>query len=265
MNFFKKLFGSSKKPDAPDSPTQADLPDADAANLAARLASAECLDRHWQSVGTVEKDVLAYLISPSLTGGPYWPSTRQAYRVVRRDHSIVLATDGLSDPFDDAEGLGNGFEMELFLETADIPENARGTLGDVDPLRHSWAFELLEHVAKTVANAGGITQQLESHGVLSLELPGFSQSHLMSDQLPQMFATADDAAGVLLGGPAPDFPTRLDDMPLSPVHLVPVVLITAAELEYVRTGGRSAREDLVARLQAAGVGHVSSVYRESVV
>lgn len=267
MNFFKKLFGSSKKPDAPTphSPVQADQPDAEAANLAARLASAECLDRHWQSVGTVEKDVLAYLISPSLTGGPYWPSTRQAYRVVRRDHSIVLATDGLSDPFDDAEGLGNGFEMELFLETADIPENARGTLGDVDPLRHSWAFELLEHVAKTVANAGGITQQLESHGVLSLELPGFSQSHLMSDQLPQMFATADDAAGVLLGGPAPDFPTRLDDMPLSPVHLVPVVLITAAELEYVRNGGRAAREDLVARLQAAGVGHVSSVYRESVV
>ncbi|MFL1386149.1 suppressor of fused domain protein [Pseudomonas tritici] len=267
MNFFKKLFGSSKKPDAPTphSPIQADLPDAEAANLAARLASAECLDRHWQSVGTVEKDVLAYLISPSLTGGPYWPSTRQAYRVVRRDHSIVLATDGLSDPFDDAEGLGNGFEMELFLETADIPENARGTLGDVDPLRHSWAFELLEHVAKTVANAGGITQQLESHGVLSLELPGFSQSHLMSDQLPQMFAIADDAAGVLLGGPAPDFPTRLDDMPLSPVHLVPVVLITAAELEYVRNGGRAAREDLVARLQAAGVGHVSSVYRESVV
>nr|WP_314567368.1 suppressor of fused domain protein [uncultured Pseudomonas sp.] len=267
MNFFKKLFGSSKKPHAPapHRPVQADLPDAEAVNLAARLASADCLDQHWQSVGTVEKDVLAYLISPSLTGGPYWPSTRQAYRVVRRDHSIVLATDGLSDPFDDAEGLGNGFEMELFLETADIPENARGTLGDVDPLRHSWAFELLEHVAKTVANAGGITQQLESHGVLSLELPGFSQSHLMSDQLPHLFATADDAAGVLLGGPAPDFPTRLDDMPLSPVQLVPVVLITAAELEYVRTGGRAAREDLVARLQAAGVGHISSVYRGSVV
>jgi hypothetical protein len=264
MNFFKKLFGSSKTVDTPPV-AEVDSPDPDSANLAARLASAECLDRHWQSVGTVEQDVLAYLISPSFTGGPYWPSTRQAYRVVRRANSIVLATEGLSDPFDDAEGLGNGFEMELFLETPDIPENARGNLGHVDPLRHSWAFELLEHVAKTVANAGGITQQLESHGVLSLELPGFSQSHLMSDQLPNLFVTADDATGVLLGGPAPDFPTRLDDMPLSPVQLVPVVLITAAELEYVREGGRAAREDLVARLQAAGVGHVSCVGRESLV
>lgn len=266
MNFFKKLFGSSTKSDVPaPTPNAAESPEPDAANQAARVATADCLDRHWQSVGTVEKDVLAYLISPSLTGGPYWPSTRQAYRVVRRGNNIVLATDGLSDPFDDAEGLGNGFEMELFLETADIPDKARGTLGDVDPLRHSWAFELLEHVAKTVANVGGITHPLENHGVLSLELPGFSQSHLMSDQLPDLFVTADDAAGVLLGGPAPDFPTRLDDMPLSPVQLVPVVLITAAELEYVRTGGRAAREDLVARLQAAGFGHVSCVYRESVV
>lgn len=269
MNFFKKLFGSSKKNQplepAPPAPVAPALADTESANLAARLASAECLDRHWQSVGSVEKDVLAYLISPSFSGGPYWPSTRQAYRVVRREGSIVLATDGLSDPFDDAEGLGNGFEMELFLETADIPEHARGTLGDVDPLRRSWAFELIEHVAKTVANAGGITQQLEQHGVLSLELPGFSLSHVMSDQLPSLFVTEDDAAGVLLGGPAPDFPTRLDDMPLSPVQLVPVVLITASELEYVRAGGRAAREDLVARLQAAGVGHTSSLYRESVV
>ncbi|WP_242198184.1 MULTISPECIES: suppressor of fused domain protein [unclassified Pseudomonas] len=271
MNFFKKLFGTAKKPDAeaalpaPTEPVEPVETAADAANIAARLASGECLDRHWQTVGSVEQDVLTYMISPSFTGGPHWPSTRQAYRVVRRDGSIVLATEGLSDPFDDAEGLGNGFEMELFLETPDIPDDARGEPGDVDPLRRSWAFELLEHVAKTVANAGGITHQLDTHGVLSLELPGFSLSHQMSDQVPKLFVTEDDATGVLLGGPQPDFPTRLEDMPLSPVRLVPVVLITASELEYVRTGGRAAREDLVARLNAAGVGHTSALYRESVV
>ena len=118
MNFFKKLFGTAKKPDAeaalpaPTEPVEPVETAADAANIAARLASGECLDRHWQTVGSVEQDVLTYMISPSFTGGPHWPSTRQAYRVVRRDESIVLATEGLSDPFDDAEGLGNGFEME---------------------------------------------------------------------------------------------------------------------------------------------------------
>lgn len=277
MNFFKKLLGSLKKPEPQvvqptpqpeesfDPATFSNSAESEAANLAARLASEECLDRHWKSVGTVERDVLSYLINPSFRSGPYWPSTRQAYRVVRRGNAIVLATEGLSDPFDDAEGLGNGFEMELFLETSDIPEHARGPLGEVDPFKRSWAFELIEHVAKTVADAGGITHQLERHGVLSLELPGFSQSHHMSDQLPKLFVTEDDSTGVLLGGPEPDFPTRLDDMPLSPVRLVPVVLITASELEYVRSGGREAREDLVNRLKSAGVGHTSSLHRASVV
>ncbi|WP_335945815.1 suppressor of fused domain protein [Pseudomonas sp. G166] len=271
MNFFKKLLGSLNGPEtqddqpAPPSHELGNLTEAEAANLALREAGEACLDRHWRSVGTVERDVLSYLISPSFSGGPYWPSTRQAYRVVRRGTTVILATEGLSDPFDDTEGMGNGFEMELFVETADIPEHAHGPVGEVDPFKRSWAFELVEHVARTVAEAGGITHQLEQHGALSLELPGLSQSHHMSDQLPKLFVTDDDSTGVLLGAPEPDFPTQLDDMPLSPVRLVPVVLITAAELEYVRCGGRAAREDLVSRLKAAGVGHMSSLHRASVV
>jgi len=277
MNFLKKLLTLLKSPltqDAQPTPqprefrepvTPSNLSEAEAANQAARQASEACLDLHWGFIGTVERDVLSYIISPSFSGGPYWPSTRQAYRVVRRGDTVIIATEGLSDPFDDAEGMGNGFEMELFIETADIPEHARGPLGEVDPFKRSWAFELVEHVAKTVADAGGITHQLEQHGALSLEMPGFSRSHHMSDQLPKLFVTDDDSTGVLLGAPEPDFPTRLDDMPLSPVRLVPVVLITASELEYVRDGGRGAREDLVSRLKAAGIGHMSSLRRASVV
>ncbi|UFH49515.1 suppressor of fused domain protein [Pseudomonas sp. KNUC1026] len=272
MSFFRKLLGLSPKAaeqPAPSSSQGEHSPSShnvsDAANQAAREAGAECLDRHWQSVGTVEPDVLAYLMSPSFSGGPHWPSTRQAYRVVRRGDSIILATEGLSDPFDDEEGQGNGFEMELFLETADIPEQARGTPGEVDPLKYSWAFELIEHVAGTVADAGGIVGQVEQYGALSLELPGVSQSRHMGEQIPPMFVSEDDSVGVLLGGPAPDFATRLDGMPLSPVTLIPVVLITAAELDYVRAGGRAAREDLVQRLQSAGVGHRSNLLRASVV
>lgn len=48
-----------------------------------------------------------------------------------------------------------------------------------------------------------------------------------------------------VGGTAPDFATPLGGMPLSPVTLIPVVLITAGELDYVRADGRAAREDLV--------------------
>lgn len=277
MNFFKKLLDSLRNPTTQDLRAEqqieefqklvafGELNEAEAANLAARLAGEVCLDRHWRSVGTVERDVIAYMISPSFRGGPDWPSTRQAYRVVRRGDSILLATEGLSDPFDGVIGMGNGFEMELFMETADIPEHARGSLGQVDPLKNSWAFELLEHIAKTVADAGGVTERLDQYGALSIEIPGFSRSHHMSDQLPKHFVTEDDCTGVLLGAPEPDFPTRLDDMPLSPVRLVSMVLITASELEYVRSGGRAAREDLVSRLKAAGIGHMSNLNRASVV
>ncbi|WP_062382917.1 suppressor of fused domain protein [Pseudomonas abietaniphila] len=278
MNFFKKLLLSLKSPSTqhvqPPQPLEPSEPvtssnsieaEAETVNQAVRQATEACLDRHWGSVGMVERDVLSYIISPSFSGGPYWPSTRQAYRVVRRGDAVIIATEGMSDPFDDVEGLGNGFEMELFIETADIPAHARGSFGEVDPLKRSWAFELVEHVAKTVADAGGITHQLDQHGALSLEIPGFSQSHYMCDQLPKLFVTDDDSTGVLLGAPNPDFPARLDDMPLSPVRLVPLVLITAAELEYVRAGGRTAREDLVSRLKAAGIGHLSSPHRASVV
>ena len=275
MNFFKKLFSSAKKPVESQPSEHADqqieyfghddLSDAEKANFALREATQKSLDRHWNTVGTSEQDVLGYMISPSLLGGPDWPSTRQAYRVVRRGDSIILATEGMSDPFDGAEGMGNGFEMELFIETADIPEHARGALGDVNPFRRSWAFELLRHLAAEVAYAGGLTHRLEKYGSMSFEIPGFSKSDAMSEQLPAHFVTADDMTGMLLGAPQADFSTNIDDMPLSPVKLVSVTLITAAELDYIRTGGQSARDDLIARLKAAGFGHISDLNRASVV
>lgn len=50
-----------------------------------------------------------------------------------------------------------------------------------------------------------------------------------------------------------------------PQTLVPVVLITGSELEYVRSGGTEAREDLAARLSAVGIGHISHLQRASVI
>lgn len=280
MDFLKKLFKSSKPGDTAlrEEPgnsvassnddvaesSQADTAE-DTADQAARQASSECLDRHWRSVGSVEQDVLGHVISPSFLGGPDWPSTRQAYRIVRRGDSVIIATDGLSDPFDGAPELGNGFEMELFLETGDLAEGTRGDVGDVTPLMRSWAFDVMRTVAGTVADAGGITHQLENYGVLSVELPGASEAPHLIDQIPRRFVTEDDCVGVLVGGPAPDFATRLEDMPLSPVTLVPVVLITAAELEHVRMGGRKAREALVQQLTAAGHGHRSRLDRPDLV
>jgi hypothetical protein len=231
--------------------------------------SAARRDAFWATVGTVESDVLTHLISPGLMGGPAWPTTRQAYKVIRRANgSILIATDGLSDPFDDAGDRGgdtNGFNLELFVESADLPADLAGTPGDISPLARSWMLELLQNVAGTVAGAGGIERQLESYGVLSMEVPGVSSSHAIGNQLPEDFVTADDAIGILIGGPAPDFATLIEDMPLSPVRIVPVVLLTAVELGEIRAGDEETRDAVVARLAATPSGHRSDIGRPSIV
>jgi hypothetical protein len=183
--------------------------------------------------------------------------------IIRRDHPIILATDGMSDPFDLIEGEGNGFGMELFLETSDIPAELAGEKGDLGDIMKSWAFSLLKDVADMVADAGGYVPMLDRHGVLSMEFSGVSESSPFSGQLSARFITGDDCVGVLVGRPDPDFPTRFDDMPLSPVRMVPVVLITAAELEYVREGGAAARRELTARLAASPSGHRADLNRLS--
>ena len=256
---FRRLFGS-KAADGRGGGNRGGAPDAAADDAVdpALAASWHSRDAHWAGIGTVEADVLGHLVSPALRGGPDWPTLRQAYRVIRRPHAIIVATDGLSDPFDGVTGGGNGFEVELFVETPDIAPAHAGSLGDISHIDRSWAFELVSHVAGTVAGAGGLTGQLARHGVLSMELPGVSRSSALGTQLPAGFATADDCLGLLIGMPVPDFSVRIANMPLSPVMLVPLTLIRADELERLRKGGADARKALAEQRIAAGQHHVTT-------
>lgn len=226
-------------------------------------ASHARLDAYWAAVGEVEHDVLAPLINPAFRGGPAWPGRRQAYRVIRRPGSTILATDGLSDPFVDGGGKENGFGVELFIETSDIPTEFVGTEGDLARINESWAFTLLLQVAELVAESGGFGDSLERLGVISTEFPGASNEPTMT-QLPGGYVTSDDSLGLLIGGPAPDFPTLIPDMPLSPVRIVPLVLVRADELEALRDGGGAARREIVERLSAGPSRHRCDLHRASV-
>ncbi|KKR30268.1 hypothetical protein A2715_03225 [Candidatus Woesebacteria bacterium RIFCSPHIGHO2_01_FULL_39_32] len=62
----------------------------------------EARNKFWAAVGKVDSDVFAPLINPAFSGGPKWPSLRQAYRkIVTNDGVLIIASDGLSDPFED--------------------------------------------------------------------------------------------------------------------------------------------------------------------
>ncbi|WP_343520103.1 hypothetical protein [Sphingomonas sp.] len=262
MGLFDWLRGlTGSKPDADRAPP-APLPDS------MLVRSQQRRDAFWADVGALERDVLGHVISPGLRGGPRWPATRQAYRIARRaGGTVLLATDGMSDPFDD-DGAGravNGFECELFLETGDLAPDQLGAPGNIEPLKHSWAFELLTNIAATIAEAEGARAAFDAYGVLSIEVPGVSRSHAIKDAVPARFVTSDDAIGVLVGGPAPDFPERIDDMPLSPVRLLPVVLLTAAELAEIRAGDEETRTAIADRLAQSISRHRCDFVRASIV
>lgn len=264
FKFLTGLFGSKEENKAPDlNGREAELTAAEEEQWDEQFFEESCRkrDQFWAAVGHVETDVLSHLISPSFTGGAEWPTTRQAYRVIRREKTIIIATDGLSDPFRGVSGGENGFELELFIETPDIYPADAGQTGDISSIGKSWAFEILQNVAGTVAGAGGINGQLDRYTVLSVEVPGVSQSHAVQTQVPKRFITDDDCIGILIGAPQPNFPTEIADMPLSPVRIVPITIITAAELNHIRANGANERIALAQKLAEIGIGNVSAFLR----
>lgn len=214
--------------------------------------SADARTRFWTELGQTSDRILS--VAP---GGAMWPGGREAYRIVHRGDAILLATDGLSDPFDEAAGA-NGFEIELFIEGPGEGQPSR-VAGD------GWMLEVLRRVAAIVVEEGGILRLLERQGPIPLELSNVSHSAAIAARLPAHFLTADDVLGVMLGAPEPDFATRIEDMPLSPVRMVPIVLLTAAELGEIRAGDSETRDAVIARLLGAGAGHRSDLRRESIV
>lgn len=206
---------------------------------------------YWDAIGPSDSDVISYLINPMFQGKPEWPNTRQAYRVVRPEGALIIASDGLADPFvgtDDESA--SGFGMEVYLETPDLVG------AGFEDIRASWAFALIEAFAMNVADWGGIAPQLRQHGVMSTELPGL-------DDLPGDWASPTGAAGLLINasseGRAPSLAA-----PLGPVLMTPVTLLRPDELAFVAEGGAAARAELTKRLASRGWAHRSSLSRSSV-
>lgn len=209
----------------------------------------------WAELGTVDDDVISHFLSPTYFGGPAWPTTQQAFLRVRRPASVVLASDGLSDPHDDPQmavpGL-SGFGVEVFLETDD-PELRSDELGAIT---ESWAFELLYEMAQNAAYSGDLADRIDRFGAVSMELPDL--------EVGPGWQTEDGSVGVLMGTPAPDVRSRIET-PTGSVRMVAVTLLRPAELEHVITGRAAGRAEIVRLLVAAGHHHRCDLSRPSVI
>jgi len=215
--------------------------------------SCELRDQFWNAAGTVDADVLAPVINPSMMGGPSWPSTRQSYKTIRRPDATIIASDGLSDPYDslnkdqpnaDYTNL-NGFGLEVYVETEPITGSVQGT----------WQFELVQQAAQLIAGQGNVISMLEEMTYITTEFFNVSVS-------PE-FLTPNNTVGVILGLPNARFGDTVQ-LSAEPVKMVNVKLLTLVELNYVIENWEEGRNKLAGLFLAQGNATVSTLKRPSV-
>lgn len=221
----------------------------------ARMLATACAarDAAYASLGAVDADVLAPLVNPAFMGGPRWPSLRQAWRVIRRPGSIIIASDGLSDPFEDDDDVfvPRGHLLEVCVE-------APLAAFDGQEVSQSWLFDLVYQVSQNVADHGSIDLLLQRHGSVSMVLD--------LQDAPAALEDENEQVGVLLhqhaGGIPPSF-----DTPYGAVLLLTITVLQPAELAVISEAEDKAqsRRELAAALASAPTGHLSLAGRAAVI
>ena len=203
--------------------------------------------------GEVDDFVLTHLINPMFMGGPAWPNTRQAYTVTRGELAgrpvTLLASDALSDPFDDSwEGAPRvqGFELEMFA--VGTPDSAE---------KGSWLLPLVQQASMQAAHHQGIRALLDEMGVLSMELWDVP----IPDEHRGDWCVDEGRVGVLIGATHPAVPASFDG-PLGTVRLVHLMLLSAAETRAVVSGGPDVRSALAEAIRSRPDGLISRFDRD---
>jgi hypothetical protein len=246
----KRLAGTKPRPVAKNrrpsaNPTRRAKPGQRSERDTEKLAAAthQVLNRTWSSWGALETDVIAHAINPSLMGGPRWPGMRQAYRVAHSRDLVLIASDGLADPYDPGEGPEdtNGLGLEMFAVTDDDIAHE----GEHGVVRYgaTWLHDLVFQCSHLAARHGQLGELIDELGAVSTEADDVSipASHA------GRFVNPEGRVGVLLSPGFGSLPPRVDG-PLGPIRLVRVHLLTLEELSYVLEGGDAARTKLAAKL-----------------
>ena len=221
----------------------------------AQMLAAACAarDAFYATLGTMDADVLAPLVNPAFMGGPRWPSLRQAWRVIRRPDSVIIASDGLSDPFEDDDDVfvPRGHLLEVCIE-------APLAAFDGDPVQASWLFDVIYQISQNVADHGSIDLLLQRHGSVSMVLD--------EQDAPEGLEDENEQVGVLLAQGASTIPP-LFATPYGEVMLLTATVLQPAELAYISEAADKAqsRRDLAAALAASPSGHLSVAKRPAVI
>jgi hypothetical protein len=216
--------------------------------------SADKRTAFWESIGQLDPYVIAHTINPAFMGGPRWPSLRQAFITIETPTGTILASDGLSDPYDDYDTNPNnqpynGLGFEMYVQSSE-------NLKDLGELKKTWQFNLLYQVSQLAASNGNLIGMLQEFKYISTEV--------YDVPVPKNFITKDERTGVLLGLESKTVPSELA-LSIETILLVNVVLLTVPEINYIIEKGEEGRTEVAEKIQKQKNAGYSSIERKSVV
>ncbi len=208
----------------------------------------------WESIGKLDPYVISHVINPAFMGGPRWPSLRQAFVNVETAQGTIIASDGLSDPYDDYDTNPknqsyNGLGFEFYMESPEKPTA-------LDKLQTTWQFNMVYQASQLAADNGNLIGMIQEFTYISTELYDVN--------VPAQFLNKEGRVGVLLGLKSNTIPAELA-LSLETILLVNVTLLTVAEINYIVEHGAEARMNIAQKISAQGNNGFSSLERPSVV
>lgn len=209
-------------------------------------ATCAARDAFYASVGHVEPDVIAHAINPAFMGGPMWPALRQAFSVIRRGSNTIVASNGLSDPFDDIDEPNTGFGIEIYAETQDL---IGGEVSQTD------LFQLVYATAQQAACSGRMAEFVRTHGVITMGL-------YADDCGLHAYQNEAGEVGIMIGVEHPQI-SKTVEFPGGEVIFAAVQILTPDELAYVVEARAGGRQILHGKLKAAGIHHMLTPGRAS--
>lgn len=213
--------------------------------------SCELRDSHWNSIGEVDPYVISHIINPALMGGPVWPAMRQAFKTIQAPERTILASDGLSDPYDDMDtnttnAAYNGFGLEVYVATEKLTV----------PVNTTWQFQLVYQAAQVMADRGNVISLINDLTYITTEF--------YDVDVPAEFKNGEGRVGAFIGLPDPVIAGEVQ-LSLEPVKMVNIKLLTLPELEYVINNGEEGRARLAELFIAQGNTTWSALQRTSVI
>ncbi|UOG92879.1 MAG: hypothetical protein L3K52_03885 [Candidatus Thiothrix sulfatifontis] len=190
----------------------------------------------YASLGEVCPFVLTPINHPCFLGdGSVWPGEKPAWTIINRPHSVIIATDGMSDTYwDDGTPLGFGVEI-----CAEMPGNL-----NIEEAMSSCLFRLVKAVSDDIAYEPANLNLFKHYSCLSLESP--------APCMPEVYHTTDEGhVGVILGYSSPSIPAVFST-PYGDVRMLAIAPLYAKETLALRAAGQDAgvlRDQFVATLK----------------